>query len=93
MEKPSAKKKVGRPRKYPDDNARVRASRARRTALEVRWEVYLPHASRARLEKFAKREGIRTAFALQVLIHDCLTLDGKRKNWQYLDSLADGRKK
>lgn len=92
MAMPSANQQVGRPRKYADDNARVRASRARHAALEVRWAGYLPHSSRARLEKFAKREGICTAFALQVLIHDCLTLDGKRKHWQYLDSLVGAKK-
>ena len=89
MEQPTTKKKVGRPRKYASDKERVQASRERRAALGGRLDVYLHRPARARLKKFAKREGMSTSDALVWLIYECVTVDGKRKNWEHLESLGD----
>jgi hypothetical protein len=84
MEQPITKKKAGRPRKYANDKERVQASRERRAAAGSRLDVFLPRGTRARLEKFAKREGMSASEAVQIIISQCLAKDGKQKAWDYL---------
>jgi len=55
----------------------------RRTA-KFRLDVYLPRSTRTKLEKFAKREGMSASVAVQIIISQCLTKDGKQKPWDFL---------
>lgn len=92
MEKPGKKKSVGRPRKYANDRERVQASRERRRLAGVRWDLFVNRNTRTRLQKFAKREGLSVSDALGLLTYNCLTAEGKRKNWFSLESMGDFKK-
>ena len=39
--------------------------------------------------RFAKREGLSMSDALGLLTYNCLTAEGRRKNWFSLESMGD----